>query len=166
MKLKEWLFSGTKQNYHEIPKISPGAYSNALFEGLIFGGAYLRKEICVSKSIGLALQLEVNLPFLLCFTLYLTAIFQVRGAYIWRGNLTEGFLHYRFEGLIHGGDYFRNFTVFYFMKFSFMLQVRRVHKTVLPGLSLIFRAAVANKDSPVTSPQNLVSPLASYFDHP
>ena len=24
-------------------------------EGLIFGGAYLRKEICVSKSIGLAL---------------------------------------------------------------------------------------------------------------
>ena len=26
----------------------------ALFEGLIFGGAYLRREICVSKSIGLA----------------------------------------------------------------------------------------------------------------
>ena len=158
MKLKEWLFSGTKQNYHEIPKISPGAYSKALFEGLIFGGAYLRKEIGVSKSIGL--------PFLLCFTLYLTAIFQVWGAYIWRGNLTEGFLHYRYEGLIHGGDYFRNFTVFYFMKFSLMFQVRTVHKTVLPGLSLIFRAAVANKDSPVTSPQNLVSPLASHFDHP
>ena len=39
----------------------------------------------VSKSIWLALQLEVNLPFLLCFTLYLRAIFQVqppRGAYI------------------------------------------------------------------------------------
>ena len=158
MKLKEWLLSGTKQNYHEIPKISPGAYSKALFEGLIFGGAYLWKEICVSKSIGL--------PFLLCFTLYLTAIFQVRGAYIWRGNLTEGFLHYRHEGLIHGGDYFQNFTVFYFMKFSLMFRVRRVHKTVLPGLSLIFRAAVANKDSPVTSPQNLVSPLASHFDHP
>ena len=53
MKLKEWLFSGTKQNYHEILKISPGTYSKALFEGLIFGGAYLRKEICISKSIGL-----------------------------------------------------------------------------------------------------------------
>ena len=54
-------------------------------EGLIFGGAYLRREICVSKSIGLALQLEVNLPFLLCFTLYLRAIFQVqapRGLYL------------------------------------------------------------------------------------
>ena len=27
------------------------------------------------------------------------------GAYIWRGNLTEGFLHYRFGGLIFGGAY-------------------------------------------------------------
>ena len=34
-----------------------------------------------------------------------------RGAYIWRGNLTEGFLHYEFGGLIHGGGYFRNFRV-------------------------------------------------------
>ena len=39
-----------------------------------------------------------------------------RGAHIWRGNLTEGFLCYGFgglflEGLIHGGAYFWNFTV-------------------------------------------------------
>ena len=34
-----------------------------------------------------------------------------RGAYIWRGDLTEGFLRYRFGGLIHGRAYFRNFTV-------------------------------------------------------
>ena len=34
-----------------------------------------------------------------------------RGAYIWRGDLTEGFLRYEFGGLIHGGAYFRNFTV-------------------------------------------------------
>ena len=33
------------------------------------------------------------------------------GAYIWRGDLTECFLHYWFGGLIHGGAYFRNFTV-------------------------------------------------------
>ena len=40
-----------------------------------------------------------------------------RGAYIWRGDLTEGFfsvtglggLH--LEGLVNGGAYFRNFTV-------------------------------------------------------
>ena len=40
-----------------------------------------------------------------------------RGAYIWRGALTDGFLRYRFgglylKGLIHGGAYFRNFTVY------------------------------------------------------
>ena len=42
--------------YRKIPEISPGAYMiffKALFEGLIFGGPYLRREICVSKSIGL-----------------------------------------------------------------------------------------------------------------
>ena len=40
--------------------------------------------------------------------------FQVQapgGAYIWRGDLAEGFLGYEFGGLIHGGAYFRNFTV-------------------------------------------------------
>ena len=34
-----------------------------------------------------------------------------RGAYIWRGDLTEGFLRYRFGGLMFGGAYFRNFAV-------------------------------------------------------
>ena len=37
--------------YRKIPKISPGAY---IFQGP-FLGAYLWREICVSKSIGLAL---------------------------------------------------------------------------------------------------------------
>ena len=36
-----------------------------------------------------------------------------RGAYIWRGDLTESFLRYPFGGLIFGGAYFRNFTVGY-----------------------------------------------------
>ena len=34
------------------------------------------------------------------------------GAYIWRGDLTESFLHYEFGGLTFGGAYFRNCTVF------------------------------------------------------
>ena len=62
-------------------------------EGLIFGGAYLRREICVSKSIGLALQLEVNLPFLLGFTLYLRAISKYKppgGLYL-EGRFNGGF---------------------------------------------------------------------------
>ena len=33
-----------------------------------------------------------------------------RGAYIWRGDLTEGFLHYEFGGHF-GGAHFRNFAV-------------------------------------------------------
>ena len=57
--------------------------------------------------------MEGDLPFLPCLTLYLGAISKYKppGAYIWRGDLTEGFLRYEFEGLIHGGAYFRNFTV-------------------------------------------------------
>ena len=42
--------------------------------------------------------------------------FQVQApvlTYIWRGDLTEGFLRYEFGGLIFGGAYFRNFTVLY-----------------------------------------------------
>ena len=50
-----------KLDYRKIPKISPGAYvfqrpflGGLILEGLIFGGAYLLREICASQSIGLA----------------------------------------------------------------------------------------------------------------
>ena len=80
-----------------------------LFEGLIFGWAYLGREICL----GLALKLKVNLPFcfvLLCiwgqfskyksrWGLYLEGRFKggffalpVWAAYIWRGLYMEGFI--------------------------------------------------------------------------
>ena len=52
----EWFPKSPK-----IPKISPGAYifqrpflRGLFLEGPIFGGAYVRREICVSNSIGLA----------------------------------------------------------------------------------------------------------------
>ena len=77
-------------------------------EVVIFGGAYLRREICVSKSIELALQLEVNLPFLLRFTLYLRASFHVQAPGEWGGGyFTKDFLRYR-----SGGVYFWNFRVY------------------------------------------------------
>ena len=43
--------------YRKIPKISPGAYiiQRPFLRGLFLDGAYLRREICVLKSIGLAL---------------------------------------------------------------------------------------------------------------
>jgi len=43
---------------------------------------------------------EVNFP-----------ISSPQGAYIWKGDLTEGFLRYWFGGLIFGGVYFQNFAV-------------------------------------------------------
>ena len=44
-----------------------------------------------------------------------------RGAYIWRGDLTEGLLRYQLGGLKFGGAYFRNFTVS-LQCFSFLQQ--------------------------------------------
>ena len=83
--------------YRKIPKISPGAYifqrpflRGLFLEGFIFGGAYLRREICVSKSTWLALWLEVNLPFLLSFTLCLRAIFHVQARGGGEGGLIFG----------------------------------------------------------------------------
>ena len=93
--------------YRKIPKIVQRPLLRALYlEVVIFGGAYLRREICVSKSIELALQLEVNLPFLLRLTLYLRASFQVQAPgeggglfykgffalLVWRGLYLEGFI--------------------------------------------------------------------------
>ena len=78
-------------------------------EGLIFGGAYLRRDICVSKSIVLALYLNKFIVFAL-FSFEFEGNFpstSPRGAYIWRGDLTEGFLRYRSGGLIFGGAYTR-----------------------------------------------------------
>ena len=75
----------------------------------MFGVAYLRREICVSKSIALALLLEVNLYFLVCFTLYLRAIFRVQapgGVLYLEGRFNGGFFCVTgFRGLIFGGAY-------------------------------------------------------------
>ena len=47
--------------YRKIPTINPGAYifqkpflRGLFLEGPIFAGAYVRREICVIKSVGLA----------------------------------------------------------------------------------------------------------------
>ena len=54
----------------------------------------------------------------MCYCVVFPSKCKSPGAYIWRGDLTEGFLRYEFGGLIFGGAYtwrdlcFRNFTVF------------------------------------------------------
>ena len=67
-------------------------------------------------------KMYVTVQFLLCFFFYYFEFegyfrVQAHGDCIWRGDLSEGFLHYQFvgpmylQGLIHGGANFRNFSV-------------------------------------------------------
>ena len=93
-----------RNGYRKTSKISPRAY---IFEGLIFGGAYGWREICVIKSVGLACSGKEIYHFcfvLLCIRGQIPST-SPPGAYIRRGDLTEGFLRYDFGGLIFGGAY-------------------------------------------------------------
>ena len=70
---------------------------------------------------------------MLCFTLYLRAIFQVqapRGGYIWRGDLTEGFWRYEFGGLIFGGAYTWRSLFSEFYGISIVKNLTDFHKIV------------------------------------
>ena len=73
------------------------------------------------------------LPYRFCFILYLRAISKYKslGAYIRRSDLREGFLRYGFGGLIHGGDYFRNYTVI--KVFTLRRVILEVKKSALIG---------------------------------
>ena len=68
-------------------------------KGLIFAGAYVRSEICVSKSIGLPLFLEGNLPFYFVFQVQVQDPSPDGGGAIFRCEF-GGFLY--MEGLIFG----------------------------------------------------------------
>ena len=77
-------------------------------EGLIFGGAYVRREICVSKSIRLACSGKEIYHFCFVFTLYSRANSKYKplgGLIFGGGDLRVGFLRYDFGGLIFGGAY-------------------------------------------------------------
>ena len=73
----------------------------------IFRGAYVRREICVIKSVGLACsgkEIDHLCFVLLCIRAKIPST-SPPGAYIRRDDLTEGFLRYDFGGLIFGGAY-------------------------------------------------------------
>ena len=77
------------------------------------GGASVRREVCVSKSIGLACSGKEIYHFCFVFTLCSRANSKYKppsrgGAYIRKGDLTVGFCitilgGMYLEGLIHGG---------------------------------------------------------------
>ena len=96
--------------YRKIPKISAGAYifQRPFLRGLYTEGNLRFKTDWACRIVGRKFTVFA------CFYFVFEGNFpstSPRGAYIWRGDLTEGFLRYRFGGLVHGGAYFRNFTV-------------------------------------------------------
>ena len=98
-------------------------------EGLIFGGAYLRREICVSNRLGQLVKGRKFTIFALFFFVF-EGKFQVQapsGAYIRRGDLTEGFLRYDSGGLIFGGAYFPNFTVSEYYRQVYRISLFTLH---------------------------------------
>ena len=86
--------------YRKIPKKSPGAciFQGPLLRGLSTKG-YLRFKIDWASLI-----VGSKFTVLLCIWGQFSK-YNPWGAYIWRGDLTEGFLRYRFGGLIFGGAY-------------------------------------------------------------
>ena len=90
-------------------------FSKALFEGPIFGGAYIRRGLSTEGNFRFKIDwasLIVGRKFTVFALFYFVfdGNFQVT-SYIWRGDLTDSFLRYDFGGLLYGGAYFRNFTV-------------------------------------------------------
>ena len=94
--------------------------------------------------------MEVNLPFLLCFTLYLRVIFQVQAG----GRFKGGFFALPlWGGVIHEGAYFRNFTVGCFTSQSYsdskeITKKRDTHAKLLLGLSNLFAFVTLPLPSP------------------
>ena len=95
-------------DYCKIPKISPGAYifqrpflRGLFLEGLIYGGKF-----AFQNWVSLIVESEFTI-FALFYFIFESKFPSTspRGAYIWRGDLTESFLRYWIGGLIFGGAY-------------------------------------------------------------
>ena len=103
----ESFHSCFQKGYRKIPKISPEAYifqrsllRGLFLEGLIFEGAYVRREICVSKSIGLACSGKEIYHFcfvLLCIRGQILSTSPPGGLYS-EGRFNGGFFALRFWG--------------------------------------------------------------------
>ena len=114
----------SSEGYRKFPKISPGAYIfRRLFEGLIFGGAYIWRGLSREGNLrfkidwaSLIVGSKFNVFALFYFVEGNFPSASPREAYIWRAILRRVFCAISLgglflEGLIHGGAYFRNFMV-------------------------------------------------------
>ena len=123
--LKLYLFfflSISKLPWNSENKARVSYFSKALFEGFIFGGAYIRRGLSAEGN----LHFKIDWTSLIAgskFTIFALFYFvfegnfpstSPRGAYIWRGDLTDNFLRYWFGRLIFGGVYtWRGFSEFF-----------------------------------------------------
>ena len=98
--------------YSKIPKISPGAY---IFQRPFLRGLSTETNLCFKIDWAGLIVGSKSTIFALFYFVFEGSFPSTshRGVYIWRGDLTEGFLRYRFGGPIAGGAYFRNFTVYH-----------------------------------------------------
>ena len=111
-----WHHCTSTLNEHAVKfrKWAPGLiFFTGPFRGAYFGGAYIQRGLSTEGN----LRFKIDWASLICgrkftalafFYLVFEGIFSSkspRGAYFWRGDLTEGFLHYQFGGLIFGGAY-------------------------------------------------------------
>ena len=103
--------------YRKIPKISPGSYifqrpflRGLFLDGLIFRGAYVGREVCFSKSIGLAYSWkEINRS---CFVL--PCVWGQFSRYKLPGGLySEGRFHGGFFVLQVWGDLYMEGLIFW-----------------------------------------------------
>ena len=104
-------------SYRKIPKISPGAYifqrpflRGLFLEGLIFEGAYLRRETD-RASLMVGSKFTVFALFYFVFEGNFPSISIFGGVIYQRVFCVTGLRGFYLEGLMHGGAYFRNFTV-------------------------------------------------------
>ena len=126
--------------YCKIPKISPGHYkifSKSLFEGLIFGGvAHVWREICVSKSIGLACSGKEIYEFcfvLLCIRGQIPGTSPPGGLYS-EGWFNGGFLSLRFWGAyIWSGLYMEELIFGILRYYLYHAMVKFQFKIILPA---------------------------------
>ena len=114
--------------YRKIPKISPGSYifqrpflRGLFLDGLIFRGAYARREVYASKSIGLAYSWkEINRSCLVLLCIWgQCSKYKPSGAYIRRGDFTEGFCVTSFGGAYTWRGLFSEFYGSFGMGFKY-----------------------------------------------
>ena len=84
-------------------------FVNALFEGLNFGGAYIRRGLSTEGN----LRFKIDWASLIVgskFTVFALFYFVFEGNFqvqapVWRGDLAGSFLRYEFGGRMFGGAY-------------------------------------------------------------